>query len=61
MQMDFVHFRNENPNQIDGRLSFLEKAHSVSLKVDKFNDYQNPILKAPVCRGNLSTTIDHTR
>lgn len=55
------HFRNGKPSKIDGQLTLLGQTHPVSLKVDKFNCYQSPILKAPVCGGDLSTTIDRTR
>ena len=44
-----------------GNLTMNGKTAPVKLKADKFNCYQSPMLKAEVCGGDFSTTIDRTK
>ncbi|WP_373819455.1 YceI family protein [Glaesserella sp.] len=45
---------------VTGELTILGKTHPVTLKADKFNCYDSPMLKTEVCGGDFSTTIDRT-
>jgi polyisoprenoid-binding protein YceI len=42
---------------LSGSLTFLGKTNPVTLKADRFNCYQNPMLKREVCGGDFETTI----
>lgn len=55
------HFKNGKVSQVDGQLTMLGKTNPVSLKATKFNCYDSPMLKAPVCGGDFETTIDRTQ
>lgn len=48
-------------NSVDGNLTLLGKTHPVKLKAEKFNCYQSPMVKAEVCGGDFSATIDRTK
>ena len=48
-------------SSVDGTLTMLGQSHPVRLRADKFNCYQNPMLKKEVCGGDFSTTIDRTK
>lgn len=64
-EMKFVstqfHFQGKKVSEVDGILSLLGKTLPVTLKAEKFNCYQSPILKTEVCGGDFSTTIDRTK
>lgn len=55
------HFKNGKVSKVDGQLTLLGKTNPVSLKATKFNCYDSPMLKAPVCGGDFETTIDRTQ
>lgn len=53
--------KNRKLSSVDGNLTLLGQTHPVRLKAEKFNCYDNPMLKAEVCGGDFSTTIDRTK
>lgn len=57
---DQFQFRGDKVRSVKGKLTLLGKTHPVTLKADKFNCYQSPVLKAEVCGGDFETTIDRT-
>ncbi|QMT40997.1 YceI family protein [Neisseria shayeganii] len=63
-EMRFVstrfNFAGNKVHSVEGRLTLLGKTHPVTLRAEKFNCYDNPILKARVCGGDFSATIDRT-
>lgn len=54
------HFEGNKPAKIDGKLTMLGKTQNITLNVDHFNCYDNPMRKARVCGGDLSVKIDRT-
>lgn len=46
---------------VEGNLTLLGQTHPVTLKAEKFNCYQSPMVNAEVCGGDFSTTIDRTQ
>lgn len=54
-------FKGKKLESVDGKLTLLGKTHPVKLKADKFNCYMSPMLKAEVCGGDFSASIDRTR
>ena len=54
-------FNGKKLLSVDGNLTMNGKTVPVKLKADKFNCYQSPMLKAEVCGGDFSTTIDRTK
>lgn len=47
--------------RVDGNLTLRGQTHPVTLTATKFNCYLSPILKARVCGGDFTTTIDRTK
>lgn len=58
---DRFEFQGDQVSQVQGQLTLLGKTHPVTLKADQFNCYQSPMLKAEVCGGDFSATIDRTQ
>lgn len=54
-------FKGNKVSAVKGNLTLLGKTHPVTLKADKFNCYQSPMLKTQVCGGDFSATIDRTK
>lgn len=55
------HFDGDKPSKIDGELTLVGKTVPVTLTANKFNCYDNPILKAKSCGGDFEATIDRTK
>ena len=58
---DRFEFEGDRVTQVHGQLTLLGKTHPVVLKASQFNCYQSPMLKAEVCGGDFSATIDRTQ
>lgn len=58
---DRFEFEGDRVTQVHGQLTLLGKSHPVTLKASQFNCYQSPMLKAEVCGGDFSATIDRTQ
>ena len=58
---DRFEFEGDRVAQVHGQLTLLGKTHPVVLKASQFNCYQSPMLKAEVCGGDFSATIDRTQ
>lgn len=54
-------FQDGKVSMVEGKLTLLGQTHPVTLTATKFNCYPNPILKAEVCGGDFSATIDRTQ
>ncbi len=54
-------FKGDQVAHVHGQLTLLGKTHPVILNATQFNCYQSPILKAEVCGGDFSATIDRTQ
>lgn len=46
---------------IDGELTLLGKTNRVTLEGKRFNCYDQPVLKVPVCGGDFETTIKRSQ
>lgn len=64
-EMRFVstkfHFDGQKVTAVDGNLTLLGKTHPVTLKANKFNCYDSPMLKTQVCGGDFTTSIDRSQ
>lgn len=58
---DRFEFEGDRVTQVHGQLTLLGQSHPVTLKASQFNCYQSPMLKAEVCGGDFSATIDRTQ
>lgn len=52
------HFKDDKPMKIDGKLTMMDKTHDITLNVDRFRCYDNPMHKARLCGGDFSAKID---
>jgi polyisoprenoid-binding protein YceI len=50
-------FNGDKVSEIAGQFTLMGKTHPVTLKANKFNCYQNPMLKREVCGGDFEATI----
>lgn len=50
-------FEGDKVAAVDGELTFLGKTQPVTLKANRYNCYQNPMLKREVCGGDFETTL----
>ena len=55
------HFKAGEPDKIEGALTIRDQTHPVTLTVEKFGCYDNPIFQREVCGGDFVTTIDRTQ
>lgn len=64
-EMRFVstkfNFQGKKLVSVDGKLTMLGKTQPVTLKAEKFNCYNSPMLKTEVCGGDFTATIDRTK
>jgi len=58
---DKFSFNGDKVTEVAGTLTLMGKTQPVTLKANKFNCYQNPMLKREVCGGDFETTIDRTQ
>ncbi len=58
---DKFNFDGDKVSQVTGQLTLLGKTLPVTLKANKFNCYENPMLKREVCGGDFEATIDRTQ
>lgn len=57
---DFT-FEGDQLKSIKGELTLLGKTQPVTLEGKRFNCYDQPVLKAPVCGGDFETTIKRSQ
>ena len=50
-------FNGDQLAEVQGQLTLRGQTHPVTLKAERFNCYDNPMLKREVCGGDFSTTI----
>ena len=50
-------FTGDKVTEVQGQFTLLGKTHPVTLKAQRFNCYENPMLKREVCGGDFETTI----
>ena len=50
-------FNGDKVSEITGQFTLMGKTHPITLKANKFNCYQNPMLKREVCGGDFEATI----
>lgn len=58
---DKFSFNGDKVAEVSGSLTLLGKTNPVTLKADRFNCYQNPMLKREVCGGDFETTITRSQ
>lgn len=58
---DNFSFDGDKVSAVQGSLTFLGQTHPVTLKADRFNCYDNPMLKRQVCGGDFETTIQRSQ
>ena len=58
---DTFSFDGNKVQSVSGQLTLLGKTLPVTLKANKFNCYENPMLKREVCGGDFEATIDRTQ
>lgn len=58
---DKLVFNGDKVSEVVGQLTMLGKTKPVTLKADRFNCYQNPMLKREVCGGDFETTIQRSQ
>lgn len=54
-------FNGDKVSEVQGTLTLLGKTQPVTLKANKFNCYQSPMLKREVCGGDFETTITRSQ
>ncbi|MCS4533521.1 YceI family protein [Neisseria montereyensis] len=54
-------FNGDKLASVDGNLTMKGQTHPVRLTAQKFNCYDNPILKTTTCGGDFTATIDRSR
>lgn len=58
---DKAKFNGDKVSEVTGTLTLLGKAQPVTLKAQRFNCYENPMLKRQVCGGDFTTTIKRSQ
>lgn len=53
-------FDGDKLSAVAGTLTMMGKTHPVTLKANRFNCFQHPMLKREVCGGDFETTIQRT-
>ena len=53
-------FDGDKVSEIAGNLTLLGKTQPVTLKANRFNCYNSPMIKREVCGGDFEATIDRT-
>lgn len=54
-------FVSDKVVEVEGQLTLLGKTNPVVLKAQRFNCYDNPMLKREVCGGDFETTIQRSQ
>lgn len=54
-------FEDDTIKTIEGELTLLGQTHPVTLQSKRFNCYDSPVLKKPVCGGDFETTIKRSQ
>jgi len=57
---DQVLFNGEAVSEVQGQLTLLDQTHPVTLKAQRFNCYQSPMLKREICGGDFEATIQRS-
>lgn len=58
---DKFSFNGDKVSEIAGTLTLAGKTHPVTLKANRFNCYDSPMLKREVCGGDFETTIQRSQ
>ena len=53
-------FNGDQLAEVQGQLTLRGQTHPVTLKAERFNCYDNPMLKREVCGGDFETTIQRS-
>ena len=53
-------FNGDKVSEVSGQFTLLGKTVPVTLKANKFNCYDNPMLKREVCGGDFEAVVDRT-
>jgi len=54
-------FSGDKLKEVTGQLTLLGQTHPITIKANKFNCYESPMLKREVCGGDFEATIDRTQ
>jgi polyisoprenoid-binding protein YceI len=54
---DKFDFAGDKVSQVSGTLTLLGQSHPVTLRANRFNCYESPLLKRQVCGGDFETTV----
>jgi polyisoprenoid-binding protein YceI len=54
-------FTGDKVTEVSGTLTMLGQTQPVTLKANRFNCYDNPMLKREVCGGDFETTIQRSK
>jgi polyisoprenoid-binding protein YceI len=54
-------FNGDKVTEVSGTLTMVGKTNPVTLKAERFNCYQSPMLKREVCGGDFETTIQRSQ
>ena len=54
-------FNGDKVSEVSGQLTLLGKTQAVTLKAQRFNCYENPMLKREICGGDFETTIQRSQ
>ena len=57
---DKFSFNGDKVTEVSGQFTLLGKTQPMTLKANKFNCYDNPMLKREVCGGDFEATIDRS-
>jgi polyisoprenoid-binding protein YceI len=60
-QSEQFRFEGDKLRSVTGTLSLLGKSQPVTLEAERFNCYDNPVLKAEVCGGDFETTLERSK
>jgi len=54
-------FSGDKVSEVTGTLTLLGKTQPVTIKAQRFNCYENPMIKREVCGGDFETTIQRSQ
>jgi polyisoprenoid-binding protein YceI len=60
-QSEQFRFEGDKLRSVSGTLSLLGKSQPVTLEAQRFNCYDNPMLKTQVCGGDFETTLERSK
>ncbi len=60
-QADNIAFNGAKVTEVGGTLTLMGKSRPIVLKANRFNCYQNPLIKRQVCGGDFETTVERSQ